>query len=97
MTIFLTIFALLCVLLFLGFPVGFGLGLSGLIGLILSGQSLTIVAQVLYSSVDNFVLLAIPLFVLMSRILMRAGMSDDIFSALNTFSGPPTELSTIET
>lgn len=85
MTIFLTIFALLCVLLFLGFPVGFGLGLSGLIGLILSGQSLTIVAQVLYSSVDNFVLLAIPLFVLMSRILMRAGMSDDIFSALNTF------------
>jgi len=85
LTIFLTIFALLCVLLFLGFPVGFGLGLSGLIGLILSGQSLTIVAQVLYSSVDNFVLLAIPLFVLMSRILMRAGMSDDIFSALNTF------------
>lgn len=85
MTIFLTIFALLCVLLFLGFPVGFGLGLSGLVGLILSGQSLTIIAQVLYSSVDNFVLLAIPLFVLMSRILMRAGMSDDIFGALNTF------------
>lgn len=85
MTIFLTIFALLCVLLFLGFPVGFGLGLSGLAGLVLSGQSLTIIAQVLYSSVDNFVLLAIPLFVLMSRILMRAGMSDDIFAALNTF------------
>lgn len=85
MTIFLMIFALLCVLLFLGFPVGFGLGLSGLVGLILSGQPVSIIAQVLYSSVDNFVLLAIPLFVLMSRILMRAGMSDGIFDALNTF------------
>lgn len=85
MTVFLLIFALLCVLLFLGFPVGFGLGLSGLIGLIASGQPVTIIADVLYSSVDNFVLLAIPLFVLMSRILMRAGMADGIFDALNTF------------
>ena len=42
MTVFLLIFALLCGLLFLGFPVGFGLGLSGLIGLILSGQPVAI-------------------------------------------------------
>src|SRR5258708_7539287 len=83
--LFLLIFALLCALLFLGFPVGFGLGLSGLVGLILSGQPVAIISQVLYSSVDNFVLLAIPLFVLMSRILMRAGMGDGIFEALNTF------------
>jgi C4-dicarboxylate transporter DctM subunit len=85
LTLFLLIFALLCGLLFLGFPVGFGLGLSGLVGLILTGQPVAIISQVLYSSVDNFVLLAIPLFVLMSRILMRAGMSDGIFDALNTF------------
>jgi C4-dicarboxylate transporter DctM subunit len=85
LTVFLLIFALLCGLLFLGFPVGFGLGLSGLVGLILSGQPVAIIAQVLYSSVDNFVLLAIPLFVLMSRILMQAGMGDGIFEALNTF------------
>jgi C4-dicarboxylate transporter, DctM subunit len=85
LTVFLLIFALLCGLLFLGFPVGFGLGISGLIGLILSDQPVAIIAKVLYSSVDNFVLLAIPLFVLMSRILMRAGMGDGIFDALNTF------------
>jgi C4-dicarboxylate transporter DctM subunit len=85
LTVFLLIFALLCALLFFGFPVGFGLGLSGLVGLILSGQQVAIISQVLYSSIDNFVLLAIPLFVLMSRILMRAGMSDGIFDALNAF------------
>jgi hypothetical protein len=45
--VFLAIFALLCALLFLGFPVGFGLGLAGLVGLILSGQPVAIIAQVL--------------------------------------------------
>src|SRR3984957_544654 len=82
LTLFLLTFALLCALLFLGFPVGFGLGLSGLVGLILTGQPVAIISQVLYSSVDNFVLLAIPLFVLMSRILMHVFMCVGIFDAL---------------
>jgi len=81
----LAIFVVLCVLLFVGFPVGFALGLSGVVGLLLSGQPLSIVGDVLYSSVDNFVLLAIPLFVLMSRIMMYSGLGEGIFQALNTF------------
>jgi C4-dicarboxylate transporter DctM subunit len=84
MTAFLLIFAVLCALLFLGFPVGFGLGLAGLLGLLLTHQPIEILGQVLYSAVDNFVLLAIPLFVLMSRVLVRAGLGDGIFEALNT-------------
>jgi C4-dicarboxylate transporter DctM subunit len=87
LTVFIAIFLLLCVLLFLGFPVGFGLGLAGLAGLLLTGQPLAIVAEVLYSSVDNFVLLAIPLFVLMSRVLVKADMGEGIFSALNALLG----------
>lgn len=87
MSVFIAIFALLCALLFLGFPVGFGLGLSGFVGLLLTGQPIAIVAEVLYSSVDNFVLLAIPLFVLMSRVLVRADMGDSIFSALDAMLG----------
>ena len=74
MTTFLAMVLVLCVMLALGFPVAFALGLAGVIGLLATGQSLEIAAEVLYSAVDNFVLLAIPLFVLMSRILMQTGM-----------------------
>lgn len=85
MTTFLLIFAILVILLGGGFPVAFGLGVSGLVGLLLTGQPAGILSEVLYSSVDNFVLLAVPLFVVMSRVLVRAGMGDGIFEALDTF------------
>jgi C4-dicarboxylate transporter DctM subunit len=85
MTLFLGVVAVLCVMLALGFPVAFALGLAGVVGLLATGQSLDIVAEVLYSAVDNFVLLAIPLFVLMSRILMQTGLGEEIFTIINGF------------
>src|SRR5512144_1475726 len=85
MTSFGVIVAVLCVLLVLGFPVAFALGVAGALGLVMTGQSLEIVPEVLYSAADSFVLLAIPLFVLMSRILMKAGMSDELFGLINGF------------
>lgn len=85
MITFLAIVAVLCAMLVLGYPVAFALGLAGAIGLLATGQSLDIVAEVLYSSVDNFVLLAIPLFVLMSRILMKTGMGEELFEVINAF------------
>lgn len=85
MTSFLLIVAILCGLLALGFPVAFALGIGGAIGLVATGQSIEIVPEVLYSSVENFILLAIPLFVLMSRILVKAGMSDESLELINGF------------
>lgn len=85
MASFLAIVAVLCVLLAIGFPVAVALGVAGAIGLVATGQSLEIVAAVLYSSVDNFVLLAIPLFILMSRLLMKTGLGDEIFELINGF------------
>lgn len=85
MTSFLVIVAVLCGLLALGFPVAFALGIGGAIGLVATSQSIEIIPEVLYSAVDNFVLLAIPLFVLMSRILMKSGMSDELFEVINAF------------
>ncbi len=82
---FLLIFVVLCGLLFVGFPVGFGLAVAGLLGLLLTHQPAEVVAQVLYASVDNFVLLAIPLFILMSRLLVRVGLGDGLFDTLNAF------------
>jgi C4-dicarboxylate transporter DctM subunit len=85
MTTFLFVTAALCLMLAIGFPVAFALGIAGAIGLVVTGQSLDVVAEVLYSSVDNFVLLAIPLFVLMSRILMQTRMGEEIFEVINAF------------
>ncbi len=85
MTTFLAVVLVLCVMLALGFPVAFALGLAGVIGLLATGQSLEIAAEVLYSALDNFVLLAIPLFVLMSRLLMQTGMGEEIFAIINAF------------
>lgn len=75
----------LCVLLFAGFPVAFALGLSGVLGLLVTGQSLLVVAEGMYSAIDNFVFLALPLFILMSHLLLRAGLSEDIFTVMHAF------------
>ena len=75
----------LCLLLAFGFPVAFALGIGGALGLLATGQPLDIVPEVLYSAVENFVLLAIPLFVLMSRILVKSGLSDELFDLVNSF------------
>lgn len=82
---FLLIVLVLCLLFFLGAPVAASLGLAGIVGLLITGQPLKIVGEVLYSALDNFVLLAIPLFILMSRILVRTGTIEDIFAAMNAF------------
>jgi C4-dicarboxylate transporter, DctM subunit len=85
MTGFLLSIVVLCALLGLGFPVAFALGIGGVVGLLLTGQSLDIVAEVLYSAVDSFVLLAIPLFVAMSRVMVKSGMGDEIFDVMSAF------------
>jgi len=82
---FVAIVLILCTLFALGFPVAFALSIAGAAGFAITGQSIEIVPEILYSALDNFVFLAIPLFVLMSRVLMKTGMSDEIFEAINVF------------
>jgi len=83
----LTIIALLLALLFVGVPVAFALGGLGLGMLWLKGFPLTIAAQNLTSGLDNFILLSIPLFLLMSNILLRGGVGRDLFGAFHAWVG----------
>ncbi len=76
---------LLCVLLFAGLPVAFALGVSGVAGLLATDQSLLVVAESLYSALDDFVLLALPLFIFMSHLLLKAGIGEDIFAVMHIF------------
>jgi len=63
------------------------LGLLGiLVGLVFSDRPWWAFAgQTLWSPSSNFVLVAVPLFLLMGEILLRAGLSDRLYRALNVW------------
>ena len=69
MTVAIILFLLFFVL-FLGVPIAFGLGSIGL-GLMLFGDiSPLMIPQTFYSVADNFILLAVPMFLMMSNICL---------------------------
>lgn len=77
----------LLVLLLFRIPVAFALGGLGLSLLYVKGFSLTMVPLTLYGSMDNFVLLSVPLFLLMSNILLKGGVGKDLFTAVQSWVG----------
>jgi C4-dicarboxylate transporter DctM subunit len=81
------ILLILIVLLLTGLPIAFALGGLGLALLVIDGFSPVMVAQGLYSTVDNFILLAVPLFLLMSNILLKAGCARDLYTAVQSWVG----------
>ena len=83
----LLIVAALLVLLLLGVPVAFALAGLGFALLVLGGFSPLMLPQALHATFDNFVLLAVPLFLLMGNILLRAGIGRDLFDAVQVWTG----------
>src|SRR5258705_1421245 len=64
------------VLLGMGVPVAFVIGVSGFLGLWWSGQyPLTVVVKQIFEGVDSFVLLAIPLFILAGALMETGGIA----------------------
>ncbi|PTW62338.1 C4-dicarboxylate transporter DctM subunit [Breoghania corrubedonensis] len=84
-----TVLILVCLftLLLAGVPVAFALGGLGLLLLIAGGFSPLMVPQGLLSSVDSFVLIAVPLFILMSNVLLKGGVGRDLFAAVQAWVG----------
>ena len=76
------ILSALILLLLLRVPVAFSLGGLGLFLLILKGFTLTMVPLALFSAMDSFILLAVPLFLLMSNVLLKGGIGRDLFRAV---------------
>lgn len=86
MTILLII-AVLFSLLLVGVPVAFALGGIGLGMLILGGFSPLMAPQAILSTLDGFILLAVPLFLLMSNVLLKGGVGRDLFAAVQAWVG----------
>ena len=81
------ILGLLLFLLVLGIPIAFVMGGLGLVLLLIEGFNPIMIPQGLYSSIDNFILLAVPLFLLMSNILLKGGVGKDLFAAAQSWVG----------
>jgi C4-dicarboxylate transporter, DctM subunit len=72
-----------------GIYVAAALGILGLLaGFLFSPRPLHLfVGQVIWNPSISFVLVAVPLFILMGEILLRSGLSDRLYRALNNWFG----------
>ncbi len=86
MTVILILAALFGLLL-LRVPVAFALGGLGLALLLIGGFSPLMAPQAVLSTLDGFILLAVPLFLLMSNVLLKGGVGRDLFAAVHAWVG----------
>lgn len=84
---FIVIILILMILVLFRFEVAMGIGLLTLIWLFLAGLDPAMLARKFYAGIDNFVLLAVPFFIMVGEILKRAGMSQRLFNFSETVSG----------
>lgn len=82
---FLMVIGLLLVVLFMGLPVAFSLGSTSVVLILLYDLPTKIVGSTMFSSMESFTILAIPLFILMSQILLDGRVGDDLFDVMNAW------------
>lgn len=85
MSSFFFVIFLLLLILFVGLPVAFSLGTTSLLLVFLYGLPMKVVGSSIFTSLDSFVVLSIPLYVLMSQILLDGRVGDDLFDVANVW------------
>jgi len=88
-TLTLVMVAAILVLMAAGLPLVFVTGSVAMaMAIVLFGiDSLTLIASRTYSLVTEFVLVAVPMFILMASILERSGVAKDLFRAMHLLAG----------
>jgi C4-dicarboxylate transporter, DctM subunit len=81
------LFVSFLILLLLGFPIAFALGLSSFIYLIFADIPLVIIPQKMYAGIDVFVLLSIPGFILAGNLMNASGITSRIIQFCNALVG----------
>lgn len=75
------------VLVILGMPVAFAIGVSSLAAFLVLGEPLVVVSHYLFSGVNSFLLVAIPMFVLAGDIMLHSGMTRTLTNFADLFVG----------
>jgi len=88
-TITLLMGAAIATLMMLGVPLVFVTGSVAVITAlaVFGPNALPLIASRIYSTVDNYALISVPMFVLMAAILERAGVARDLYNAMHVLSG----------
>ncbi|GGX84337.1 C4-dicarboxylate ABC transporter permease [Litchfieldella qijiaojingensis] len=68
-------------------PLAFALGLASLVGLYIGGMDFSVLPQRMMHSVDNFPLMAIPLFMLAGELMVAAGILQRLVDFANSLIG----------
>ncbi len=92
-TLSLLMFGSLFITLFLGHPLAFSLGILALVfGIIGWGGSVDVVFNLLanraYGVMDDYVLVAVPLFIFMAQVLDATGIAERLFESMHILMGP---------
>ncbi|MCZ6748351.1 MAG: TRAP transporter large permease subunit, partial [SAR324 cluster bacterium] len=76
-------------LLSMGVPMAFGLGAVAAVAAVANFGpiGLTLVASRVYSFMNEYVLVAVPMFILMASIMERSGVARDLFRAMHVWAG----------
>jgi tripartite ATP-independent transporter DctM subunit len=82
---------LLFALLFLGVPIGFGMALTGFLGIIVANKtlapSLAMLAIGPYDMSAWYMLTVVPMFILMGELAFRSGISNELFETASKWFG----------
>jgi C4-dicarboxylate transporter DctM subunit len=82
------VFVTLFVLLALGVPVAFGIGLSGAAALLVDGNiPFEVIAQRAFAALDSWALMAVPLFILAGELMNACGMSSRAIAMVGRLRG----------
>jgi tripartite ATP-independent transporter DctM subunit len=85
-----TIFATLIILLAIGMPIAFAMGVSGLAGLYLLGGTDTVMGVLSttpFSTVSTYELLSIPMFILMAEFVIASRIADELYDSMVIWVG----------
>jgi tripartite ATP-independent transporter DctM subunit len=82
-----TLIAVFLLLSLLGVPLAVSLGLGVVVTLLVYDFPLDLLAQSMYTSMNSFLLVAVPLFILAGNIMAGGGISDRIFHAAESVVG----------
>jgi TRAP-type mannitol/chloroaromatic compound transport system permease large subunit len=80
--------ALFAVFMVLGMPIAYCMGLAAILVILIDGQlPVLLLAQQFYTALDNFSLLAVPLFILAGELMSVAGITERLVAFYRALIG----------
>ncbi|AEJ61909.1 TRAP dicarboxylate transporter, DctM subunit [Spirochaeta thermophila DSM 6578] len=80
-------FIVFIILLLLGIPIAFVIGISSLVYILREGMPLVLLAQRFYVSVTNYLILSVPMFILAGKLMNESGITRRLVDFFNMILG----------